>query len=271
MKKFIRSVSILLALTLVVTAFAACGKQDESPTTTEPITVNGNTANASNTQRAEVTDGKNNTSDHNNDSKSAVKKPSTSAELIAAYNSAITTKKLSCASVRQKVASGTVGTKDNVVIDFSEPKYTEVESDIAFRETFERNDKNGMSLTALSSSDVESVSVKGNTVTIKLKSYSASESVSGGTHGYLNVVDTARVAEIGTAVKNAVPDAPGNVKLKTASLSFSNGVITAEFSDDFTQLKSVKFSCTETINASFSYLVLTVIADLKYNITSEYK
>lgn len=295
MKKTTKIISALLSLTMVVTLFAACGKSGEEPTTTEPIQsevnnpIEENTAEAQDSTDAEAvtnengeqTTGTGDTADVNskpaaevtskNGGTVSVKKPSSREELISAYNSAIKAKKLNCTSVRQRVASGTIGTKDKVVIDFSDPKYTTVDTEIAFRETFERNDKNGTALSALSSADINSATVSGNTVTFKLKNCSASESLSGGTHGYINVVDAARAEKIGLAVKNAVPDAPGSVKLKSASFGLSNGVITAEFNDDFTQLKSVKFSCAESVNAKFSYLVLTIIADLRYNVTSEYK
>lgn len=207
----------------------------------------------------------------NSDSKVDAQKPTSREELVSAYNNCVAASGLNCSSVQQKIVSGTVGTKDNVVIDFSDPKYTEDEGEIAFRETFERNDINGIALTSLSPDDIENVSVSGNTVTFNLKDFSASESVTGEMHGYLNIVDTARSEEIGMSVKNAVPNAPGKVKLKSTAVSMSNGVLAAEFNDDFTQLKSVNFSSEESVNAAFSYLLLTITADLKYNITSEYK
>ena len=173
--------------------------------------------------------------------------------------------------IEQKLTNGTIGTQDTVYIDFSDPKYQQVESEIEFREGFERSDQNGAALSAISSSDVAGTQLSGTTLTVTLKDRSVSDFTGNSVNGYVNIVDAARAQELGAKVKNMFPAFPGSVKLNSSSLNLKSGKIVAQFNNDFTQLASVKISYSEDIDAQFKYLGIQIVANLTYNITAEYK
>lgn len=96
MKKFIRCISVLLALTLVVTAFAACGKKDEAPSSTEPSTENVSmTAPQKDDTVTEVS--------AQRVSETVSKRPTNSDEAFHLFNSLIGSQQLRCTSVQQKL------------------------------------------------------------------------------------------------------------------------------------------------------------------------
>ncbi len=306
MRKTTKTISLILVLALIITAFAACAKGPQE-NTTESNTVQISTApvdgepsvneeGASNGGEEPPVPAQENTGasqkpatgqealeafDSVNggeeppvpaqENAGASQKPATGQEALAVFNSIIGSRRLSCAFIEQKLTNGTIGTRDTVYIDFSDPKYQQVESEIDFREGFERSDKNGAALLKISSSDAASTQLNGTTLTVTLKDRSVSDFTGSSVNGYINIVDAARAQELGTKVKNILPALPGSVKLNSSALNLKGGKIVAQFNDDFTQLASVKISYSEGINAEFKYLGIHIIANLNYNITAEYR
>ncbi len=259
MKKVLKGISLLLAMCLMIATFAACGKKkpENPPETTPPVSDSAPSTNESDSS----TEGSQKPTE--NEQEKPIKKPSTSGELIDAYNKALSAKKLTCTSVKQKVTEGTLGTKDKVVVDLSK------DSEAEFRKTFERDDKNGASLPELSASNVKNATVSGNTVTITLNDHSTSASLSNSINGYVNIVDNARVNDLVAAVAKATN--VSGVKLNSTNYNLTDGKIVAVFNDDFTKLVSVSVTYKQAVNAKMSWTLLTILADLKYNITTEYK
>lgn len=264
MKKFIRSVSILLALTLVVTAFAACGKKDEAPSSTEPSTENmsmtapqkDDTVTEGSAQRV---------------SETASKRPTNSDEAFHLFNSLIGSQQLRCTSVQQKIADGTIGVKnaDTPTIDFADPKYTSDPNEVKFKESFEQNDKNGVALSAVFTSDISKAAFSGNTLTLTLKEHTITGDMTKSTNSYFNAVDSARVKEL---VKNVEQGAGvSGVKIKATTHNLSNGKIVAEFNEDFTALTSVNVVFTQKVLAETTFTVFKIDANFTYNVTAEYK
>ncbi len=258
MKKVLKGISLLLALCLMIATFAACGKKkNENPPETVPPVSNSEPS----TEESQKPTEKENPTKTNQSE--PAKKPSTSNELIDAYNKALSAKNLTCTSVKQKVTEGTLGTKDKVVVDLSK------DSEAEFRKTFERDDKNGASLPVLSASDVKNATVSGNTVTITLNDHSTNASLSKSVNGYVNIVDDARVKELVAAVAEATN--VSGVKVNSADYNLTDGKIVAVFNDDFTKLVSVSVTYKQAVNAKMSWTLLTILADLKYDVTTEYK
>ncbi len=258
MKKVLKGISLLLALCLMIATFAACGKEkaENPPETTPPVS----NSEPSTEESQKPTEKENPTKTNQSE---LAKKPSTSEELIDAYNKALSAKNLTCTSVKQKVTEGTLGTKDKVVVDLSK------DSEAEFRKTFERDDKNGASLPVLSASDVKNATVSGNTVTITLNDHSTNASLSKSVNGYVNIVDDARVKELVAAVAEATN--VSGVKVNSADYNLTDGKIVAVFNDDFTKLVSVSVTYKQAVNAKMSWTLLTILADLKYDVTTEYK
>ncbi len=262
MKKVLKGISLLLAMCLLITMFAACGKKkDENPSETAPPVSNSEPSTNAEEESEPPTEESQKPAKTNQSE--PAKKPSTSDELIAAYNKALSAKKLTCTSVKQKVTEGTLGTADKVVVDLSQ------DSEAEFRKTFERDDINGASLPELSASNVKNATVSGNTVTISLNDHSTSASISNSVNGYVNIVDDARVKELVSAVAEATN--VSGVKVKSTDYNFTDGKIVAVFNDDFTKLISVSVTYKQAVNAKMSWTLLTIVADLKYNVTTEYK
>ncbi len=262
MKKALKGISLLLAMCLMIATFAACGKEKaENPSeTTPPVSDSAPSTNAEG-KSGSSTEGSQNPTKTNQSE--PAKKPSTSNELIDAYNKALSAKNLTCTSVKQKVTEGTLGTKDKVVVDLSK------DSEAEFRKTFERDDKNGASLPVLSASDVKNATVSGNTVTITLNDHSTNASLSNSVNGYVNIVDNARVNELVTVIAEATN--VSGVKVNSTDYNLTGGKIVAVFNDDFTKLVSVSVTYKQAVNAKMSWTLLTILADLKYDVTTEYK
>lgn len=266
MKKTVRGFSFFMAAIFVTTAFAACGKSKKEPeTTTDTVTeVQAVVEEAvSETQPEGTTDKTAAEKTTKSASGASAKIPANSDELIAAYNKAIGARELVCSSVQQKIAEGTLGTADKVVVNLID------DGEADFKNKFERSDTNGMALAAISESDVKNVSINGNTATINLNDCSISDSVYNGSKGYANIVDTPRVKELVEMVESGVN--VSGVKIKSTSLSMSNGQITVGFNNDFTSITYIKITYNQAIYVKMGWTVLTIIADLKYNISSEYK
>lgn len=260
MKLSVRLCCAAAALTLLSAALCACGKT-QVPATTEPPAATTAPAAVTTAPAAAPTEAP----------AAAAKAPSTQAEWLDAYNRALAAGGLACQSARQSLQSGTIGLRSKPVIDFSDPKYTTVDSEIAFRETFERDDKNGAALAALTSADVQSVQGAGTTLTVTLRDCEKTDFTGQTAGGYVNILDAARAEELGVSVKNAVPDAPGSVKLKTSTVTLTGGKLVAEFNDDYTRLISVTVTGSERVQADFSYTLITVVADLSYELESIYR
>lgn len=268
MQKTTKTISLILALSLMVTAFAACGKGNREDTT---AAITAQTTAAPVGGQTSANGGSASTGGEEPPAPAQDQKPATGQAALEVFNSIIGTQRLSCALIEQKLANGTIGTQDTVYIDFSDPKYQQVESEIEFREGFERSDQNGAALSAISSSDVAGTQLSGTTLTVTLKDRSVSDFTGNSVNGYVNIVDAARAQELGAKVKNMFPAFPGSVKLNSSSLNLKSGKIVAQFNNDFTQLASVKISYSEDIDAQFKYLGIQIVANLTYNITAEYK
>ena len=248
------------ALALFGTVLCACGKTEEPAATSAPAATTAPAAAPTEAPAAAPTE-----------APAGAKAPATQAEWLDAYNRALSASGLACQSARQSLKSGTIGLRSKAVIDFSDPKYTTVDSEIAFRETFERDDKNGAALAALATADVQSVQGAGTTLTVTLRDCEKTDYTGQTLGGYVNILDAARAQTLGESVKNAVPDAPGSVKLKTSTVTLTGGKLVAEFNDDYTRLISVTVTGSERVQADFSYTLITVVADLSYDLESVYR
>lgn len=286
MKSFVKIVSIITAIVMLITAFGACGSSsgEESDTLIptedgENIFIDATTDNSEGVlgveeSSSELVNQNDETESKDNitsDSIDEAKKTVNSQEAFDAFNKALSSQKLNCISVQQKIASGTIGLEntDEPTIDFSDPKYSSDTNEIKFKESFERRDKNGVSLSAVSVKDINKVIFNGNTLTLMLKDRTFTDNMSNNSNGYFNAADTARVKQLVKNVENGA--GVSGVSIKKTTHNLSNGKIVAVFSDDFRELLSVKVSFTQSIlvESTFAF-AFKINADFKYDIVTEY-
>lgn len=287
MKNFIRFISIILAVSICMTAFAACGNSSDDEnndvtSTEENVNILVDETINSSENFVEPEKPSSDLTDKNTDAEptdnvlpenaNEVKKPVNGVEALEIFNKILVLQKLGCNSVQQKIVSGTIGLKnsDEPTIDFSNPKYSSDPNEIKFKNGFERSDSNGVALSSLLTSDINETVLNGNTLTITLKDCTFTDNMSNNLNGYFNAIDTLRVKELVKNVENGA--GVSGVSIKKTTHNLSNGKIAALFNDDFTKLISVKVSFTQRILVETTFaLAIKIDADFKYDVSAEYK
>ena len=277
---FLKKLLCVLSAAVLVLSFAACGNNEDEGTTTDPSvveegtldTVAGSDVSVSDTQadssesgsakdtqaqNSEKTEETKNQSQGGGSTSSA---PNSQADIIAAYNSAVTKSGLSRTAMTQTLTKGTVSV---VNYDVMAGDKAGVRNQINVNNT----SKTASDLKALSSSNVKKATRSGNTVTITLNTFSGS-SASNGAGGYVGVVDDARRDQIINIIAGDI--GVSGVKLASGTYTLQNGVIKATFNDDFTKITKVTFTASENYAGKLKYLVMSIDANVAVNLSSTY-
>lgn len=277
---FLKKLLCVLSAAVLVLSFAACGNNEDEGTTTDPSvveegtldTVAGSDVSVSDTQadssesgsakdtqaqNSEKTEETKNQSQGGGSTSSA---PNSQADIIAAYNSAVTKSGLSRTAMTQTLTKGTVSV---VNYDVMAGDKAGVRNQINVNNT----SKTASDLKALSSSNVKKATRSGNTVTITLNTFSGS-SASNGAGGYVGVVDDARRDQIINIIAGDI--GVSGVKLASGTYTLQNGVIKATFNDDFTKITKVTFTASENYAGKLKYLVMSIDANVAVNLSSAY-
>ncbi len=277
---FLKKLLCVLSAAVLVLSFAACGNNEDEGTTTDTNVVEENTldtaagsdvsvsdtqADSSENDSAKDTQAQNSekTEETKNQSQSGgstVSKPDSKADIIAAYNSAVTKSGLSRTAMTQTVTKGTVSV---VNYDIMAGEHANVRNQINVNNT----SKTSSDLKALSSSNVKTATRSGNTVTITLNNFSGS-SVSNGAGGYVGVVDDARRDQIINIIAGDI--GVSGVKLASGTYTLQNGVIKATFNDDFTKITKVTFTASESYAGKLKVAIVSVDANVAVNLSSTY-
>lgn len=277
---FLKKLLCVLSAAVLVLSFAACGNNEDEGTTTDPsvveegtldtvagsdVSVSDTQADSSENDSAKDTQAQNSekTEETKNQSQgggSTSSAPNSQADIIAAYNSAVTKSGLSRTAMTQTVTKGTVSV---VSYDIMAGEHANVRNQINVNNT----SKTASDLKALSSSNVKTATRSGNTVTITLNNFSGS-SVSNGSGGYVGVVDDARRDQIINIIAGDI--GVSGVKLASGTYNLQNGVIKATFNDDFTKITKVTFTASESYAGKLKVAIVSVDANVAVNLSSTY-
>lgn len=277
---FLKKLLCVLSAAVLVLSFAACGNNEDEGTTTDPsvveegtldtaagsdVSVSDTQADSSESDSAKDTQAQNSekTEETKNQSQgggSTSSAPNSQADIIAAYNSAVTKSGLSRTAMTQTLTKGTVSV---VNYDVMAGDKAGVRNQINVNNT----SKTASDLKALSSSNVKKATRSGNTVTITLNTFSGS-SASNGAGGYVGVVDDARRDQIINIIAGDI--GVSGVKLASGTYTLQNGVIKATFNDDFTKITKVTFTASENYAGKLKYLVMSIDANVAVNLSSTY-
>lgn len=278
---FLKKFLCVLSAAVLVFSFAACGNNEDEGTTTDPSVVEENTldtaaggdVSASDTQadstesdsakdtQAQSSEKTEETKDQSQGGGSTVSKPDSKADIISAYNSAVTKSGLSRTAMTQSVTKGLI--KAAIInYDVMSSEHANVRNQINVNNT----SKTASDLKALSSGNVKTATRSGNTVTITLNNFSGS-SASNGAGGYVGVVDDARRDQIINIIAGDI--GVSGVKLASGTYTLQNGVIKATFNDDFTKITKVTFSASESFDGKIKYGI-TIDANVAVNLSSTY-
>ncbi len=283
---FLKKALCVFAAAVLVVSFAACGNNTDEKDTTNPTVLEEGTlgvnedSNASeNENQADVSENasenasekdsqaaaseqtkETNAQTGNNTSAS---KPDSTADIIAAYNSAVTKSGLSRTSMSQKLSKGNINAAGIINYDVMSSEHASVLNKINVNNT----SKAASDLKTLSSSNVSKATRSGNTVTINLKS-SSSSSVSNGVGGYVGVVDDARRNQIVDIIASDI--GVKGVTIASGTYTLQSGVIKATFNDDFSKITKVTFTASESFTGKIKYLVMSIDANVAVNLSSTY-
>lgn len=277
---FLKKLLCVFSAAVLVLSFAACGNNEDEGTTTDPsvveegtldtvagsdVSVSDTQADSSESDSAKDTQAQNSekTEETKNQSQgggSTSSAPNSQADIIAAYNSAVTKSGLSRTAMTQTLTKGTVSV---VNYDVMAGDKAGVRNQINVNNT----SKTASDLKALSSSNVKKATRSGNTVTITLNTFSGS-SASNGAGGYVGVVDDARRDQIINIIAGDI--GVSGVKLASGTYTLQNGVIKATFNDDFTKITKVTFTASENYAGKLKYLVMSIDANVAVNLSSTY-
>lgn len=277
---FLKKLLCVISAAVLVLSFAACGNNEDEGTTTDTNVVEENTldtaagsdVSVSDTQadvsesesvkdtQAQSSDKTEETNNQSQGGGSTSSAPNSQADIIAAYNSAVTKSGLSRTAMTQTVTKGTVSV---VNYDVMAGDKAGVRNQINVNNT----SKTASDLKTLSSSNVKTATRSGNTVTITLNTFSGS-SVSNGAGGYVGVVDDARRDQIINIIAGDI--GVSGVKLASGTYTLQNGVIKATFNDDFTKITKVTFTASENYAGKLKYLVMSIDANVAVNLSSTY-
>lgn len=276
---FLKKLLCVFSAAVLVLSFAACGNNEGEGATTDPtvieednsdtavggdVLVSDTQAGLSESDSANDTQAQNSekTEDTKNQSQagSTASVPNSQADIIAAYNSAVTKSGLSRTVMTQTVTKGHVSVVD---YDVMAGEHANVRNQINVNNT----SKTASDLKALSSSNVKTATRSGNTVTITLNNFSGS-SVSNGAGGYVGVVDDARRDQIINIIAGDI--GVSGVKLASGTYTLQNGVIKATFNDDFTKITKVTFTASESYAGKLKVALLSIDANVAVNLSSTY-
>lgn len=278
---FLKKLLCVLSAAVLVLSFAACGNNEDEGTTTDPsvveegtldtvagsdVSVSDTQADSSESDSAKDTQAQNSekTEETKNQSQgggSTSSAPNSQADIIAAYNSAVTKSGLSRTAMTQTLTKGLI--KAAIInYDVMSSEHANVRNQINVNNT----SKAASDLKALSSSNVKKATRSGNTVTITLNTFSGS-SASNGAGGYVGVVDDARRDQIINIIAGDI--GVSGVKLASGTYTLQNGVIKATFNDDFTKITKVTFSASESFDGKIKYGI-TIDASVAVNLSSTY-
>lgn len=280
---FLKKVLCVLSAAVLVVSFAACGNSADEEDTTNPTVseeetlglneepnVSENESQADASENASVNDSQaaeseqakeTNAQTGNNNTSSS--KPDSTADIIAAYNSAVTKSGLSRTAMTQKLSKGNINAAGIINYDVMSSEHASVLNKINVNNT----SKAASDLKTLSSSNVSKATRSGNTVTINLNSVSSS-SVSNGAGGYVGVVDDARRNQIVDIIASDI--GVSGVTISSGSYTLQSGVIKATFNDDFSKITKVTFTASESFTGKIKYLVMSIDANVAVNLSSTY-
>ena len=193
----------------------------------------------------------------------AMSVPRSTEEWINLYNTAADG--LQCTYSVQQLTAGEIRAGSIVSVD--------ILSDGAqsLRAKAEKRENGGSSLPHLSPLDVSSVQKEGAAVTFRLKDITLSaQEAEQGRGGYVNIVDQDRATAIINGAKEYFHIVNADVKLKSVTHTLTDGALTVVFDSGLTRMESARFTAKQHARAAISYLV-TVEADLAYDLTSEYR
>lgn len=269
----------ILSATVLVLSFAACGNNTDEGDTTEPTVqeegtlefnedLNGSendtqteaSDNASESDTQSANSEKTEETKEQSQGSSTASKPDSKADIIAAYNSAVTKSGLSRTAMSQTLTKGNVSV---VNYDVMASEHASVRNQINGNNT----SKAASDLKTLSSSNVSNATRSGNTVTITLNTFSGS-SVSNGSGGYVGVVDDSRRDQIIDIIAGDI--GVSGVKLASGSYTLQNGVIKATFNDDFTKITKVTFTANESYAGKLKVAIVSVDANVSVSLSSTY-
>ncbi len=269
----------ILSAAVLVLSFAACGSNTDEGDTTEPTVqeegtlefnedLNGSendtqteaSDNASESDTQSANSEKTEETKEQSQGSSTASKPDSKADIIAAYNSAVTKSGLSCTAMSQTLTKGNVSV---VNYDVMASEHASVRNQINVNNT----SKAASDLKTLSSSNVSNATRSGNTVTITLNTFSGS-SVSNGSGGYVGVVDDSRRDQIIDIIAGDI--GVSGVKLASGSYTLQNGVIKATFNDDFTKITKVTFTANESYAGKLKVAIVSVDANVSVSLSSTY-
>lgn len=279
---FLKKLLCVLSAAVLVLSFAACGNNEDEGTTTDPsvveegaldtvagsdVSVSDTQADSSESDSAKDTQAQNSekTEETKNQSQSGgstSSAPNSQADIIAAYNSAVTKSGLSRTAMTQTITKGLV--KALIInYDVMSSDHADVRNKINVNNT----SKSASDLKALSSSNVKKATRNGNTVTITLNTFSGS-SASNGVGGYVGVVDDVRRNQIVDIIAGDI--GVNGVEIASGTYTLQNGAIKATFNDDFTKITKVTFSASESFDGKIKYGKISIDANVAVNLSSTY-
>lgn len=194
-----------------------------------------------------------------------IQKSESKQSLVDLYNSSISKNNFKRISMSQKTYSGTINLGGQK-IDLSEEKNKGLREQTQTAD----NSKSSCPLMKISANNIETAEKINNCIVFRLKNYSSGIDVSQGAGNYHGIVEKKRTEEI---LNNAVKylKLPGTVSVKSGEYSLSDGVITAYFSSDFSELEKVTFSGKENISGKVQYLIMNVQIDIEFSLNSVYE
>lgn len=184
--------------------------------------------------------------------------------LVGLYNRSISENNFKRVFMDQKTLGGVINLGGQK-IDLSEEKNK------GLREQTQTSDnsKSICPLIKLSDDNIETAEKINNRIVFRLKNHSFGMDISQGASSYHGIVEKKRTEEI---LNNAVKylKLPGTVNVKSGEYSLSDGIITAYFSTDFSELEKVTFSGKESISGKVQYLIMSVQIDVEFSLNSVY-
>lgn len=194
-----------------------------------------------------------------------IQKSESKQSLVDLYNLSISENNFKRISMSQKTLGGVINLGGQK-IDLSEEKNKGLREQTQISD----NGKSNCSLMKLSADNVETAEKINNCIVFRLKNYSSGINISQGAGNYYGIVEKKRTEEI---LNNAVKylKLPGTVSVKSGEYSLSDGVITAYFSSDFSELEKVTFSGKENISGKVQYLIMNVQVDIEFSLNSVYE
>lgn len=194
-----------------------------------------------------------------------IPKSESKQSLVDLYNRSISENNFKRISMNQKTIGGIINLSGQK-IDLSEEKNK------GLREQTQTSDngKSSCSLMKLSVDNIETAEKINNRIVFRLKNNLFGIDISQGAGSYYGIVERIRTEEI---LNNAVKylKLPGTVSVKSGEYSLSDGIITAYFSSDFSELEKVTFSGKENISGKVQYLIMNIQVDIEFSLNSVYE